>query len=174
MLARIARAPPLSSTKSLRQTWKGRADATRVSFATTPEGLGTRTSSFSRGVAPSYDGFPNGSSTDGGWRGERQESFAGVGVPQRSVDRRDDDFLRGEESKRGMEEAGGRSTQWTVGAAVAGRLEEMRARELGASLRAKVQENEAMKRYLDSVKVRAFFGGGGGGAAGRVLCKMFC
>lgn len=31
----------------------------------------------------------------------------------------------------------------------------MRARELGASLRAKVQENEAMKRYLDSVKVSA-------------------
>lgn len=48
---------------------------------------------------------------------------------------------------------GGRTPRWTVGAAVAGRLEEMRARELGASLRAKVQENEAMKRYLDSVKV---------------------
>lgn len=47
----------------------------------------------------------------------------------------------------------GRSPRWTLGAAVAGRLEEMRARELGASLRAKVQENEAMKRYLDSVKV---------------------
>ncbi|CAM9881219.1 unnamed protein product, partial [Scytosiphon promiscuus] len=46
---------------------------------------------------------------------------------------------------------GGRSPRWTVGAAVAGRLEEMRARELGASLRAKVQENEAMKRYVDSV-----------------------
>lgn len=30
----------------------------------------------------------------------------------------------------------------------------MRARELGASLRAKVQENEAMKRYVESVTVR--------------------
>lgn len=49
----------------------------------------------------------------------------------------------------------GRSPRWALGAAVAGRLEEMRARELGASLRAKVQENEAMKRYLDSVKVSA-------------------
>lgn len=46
------------------------------------------------------------------------------------------------------------SPRWAVGAAIAGRLEEMRARELGASLRAKVQENEAMKRYVDSVKVR--------------------
>lgn len=40
-----------------------------------------------------------------------------------------------------------------IGAAVAGRLEGMRARELGASLRAKVQENEAMKRYVDSLQV---------------------
>ncbi|CAM9686852.1 unnamed protein product, partial [Sphacelaria rigidula] len=45
----------------------------------------------------------------------------------------------------------GGSTEWEVGHAVAGRLEEMRARELGASLRAKVQENEAMRRYLESV-----------------------
>ena len=49
---------------------------------------------------------------------------------------------------------GGHSPRWTVGAQVAGRLEEMRARELAASLRSKVQENEAMKRYLESVKVR--------------------
>lgn len=53
----------------------------------------------------------------------------------------------------GMGGGGGVGTQWEVGAAVAGRLEEMRARELGASLRAKVQENEAMRRYLESVKV---------------------
>lgn len=50
---------------------------------------------------------------------------------------------------------GGHSPRWMVGAQVAGRLEEMRARELAASLRSKVQENEAMKRYLESVKVRA-------------------
>lgn len=54
-----------------------------------------------------------------------------------------------------MDAEAGRSPRWALGAAVAGRLEEMRARELGASLRAKVQENEAMKRYLDSVKVSA-------------------
>eukprot|EP00903_Cladosiphon_okamuranus_P005487 g5471.t1 len=46
----------------------------------------------------------------------------------------------------------GHSPRWMVGAQVAGRLEEMRARELAASLRSKVQENEAMKRYLASVK----------------------
>lgn len=53
----------------------------------------------------------------------------------------------------GMQGGGGHSPRLTVGAQVAGRLEEMRARELAASLRSKVQENEAMKRYLESVKV---------------------
>lgn len=60
--------------------------------------------------------------------------------------------LRGDMARSVSHAAG--SPHWEVGTAVAGRLEEMRARELGASLRAKVQENEAMRRYLDSVKVR--------------------
>lgn len=56
----------------------------------------------------------------------------------------------------------GCSPRWAVGAAVVGRLEEMRACELSASLRAKVLENEAMKRYLESVKVRSGRREGGG------------
>ncbi|CAM9568952.1 unnamed protein product, partial [Discosporangium mesarthrocarpum] len=47
---------------------------------------------------------------------------------------------------------GGGEQRAVVGAAVAGRLEEMRSRELGASLRLKVQENEAMRLYLDAVQ----------------------
>lgn len=52
----------------------------------------------------------------------------------------------------------GTSAEWEMGNAVAGRLDEMRARELGASLRATVQENEAMRRNLEFAQVSKLAG----------------
>lgn len=108
----------------------------------------SRGGSVSRKGSMSLDGFSTASMGAGG---EGVGPFSGRGAAMRHSSR---GFSEGD--GRGDGGGGGRSPRWTVGAAVAGRLEGMRARELGASLRAKVQENEAMKRYVESVTVRLF------------------
>ncbi|CAB1097112.1 unnamed protein product [Ectocarpus sp. CCAP 1310/34] len=101
----------------------------------------SRGGSISRKGSMSLDGFSTASMGAGG-EGGGPLSVRGAAMRHSS---------RGFSEGDGRGNGGGRSPRWTVGAAVAGRLEGMRARELGASLRAKVQENEAMKRYVESV-----------------------
>ncbi|CAN0131619.1 unnamed protein product, partial [Ectocarpus fasciculatus] len=105
----------------------------------------SRGGSMSRKGSMSLDGFSTASMGTGG---EGVGPLSGRGAAMRHSSR---GFSEGDGRGDGGGGGGGRSPRWTVGAAVAGRLEGMRARELGASLRAKVQENEAMKRYVESV-----------------------
>ncbi|CBN77208.1 conserved unknown protein [Ectocarpus siliculosus] len=107
----------------------------------------SRGGSISRKGSMSLDGFSTASMGAGG-EGGGPLSVRGAAMRHSSRGFSEGDG-RGDGGGGGG--GGGRSPRWTVGAAVAGRLEGMRARELGASLRAKVQENEAMKRYVESV-----------------------
>ncbi|CAM9847648.1 unnamed protein product [Ectocarpus sp. 4 AP-2014] len=109
----------------------------------------SRGGSISRKGSMSLDGFSTASMGAGG-EGGGPLSVRGAAMRHSSRGFSEGDG-RGDGGGGGGGGGGVRSPRWTVGAAVAGRLEGMRARELGASLRAKVQENEAMKRYVESV-----------------------